>query len=81
MLNYMKYILFISLTVFLCSCGSDYSKITKKDSSLLFYATNQIKKEIVLNDSHQIIEIKNFDDKKLSTHWVADNVALQDSIE
>ena len=81
MLNYIKYILIISLTIFLCSCGSEYSEITKKDNSLIFYSSNQIKKEIILNDSHQIIEIKNFDDKKLSTHWVADNVELQDSIE
>ena len=77
----MKYILFVLISTFFYSCGSEYSEITKKDSSLLFYTANQIKKEIVLNDSHQIIEIKNFDDKKLSTHWVADNVVLQDSIE
>ena len=77
----MKYILFILISTFFYSCGSEYYEVTKKDSSLLFYTANQIKKEIVLNDLHQIIQIKNFDDKKLSTNWVVDNVVLQDSIE
>ena len=54
MLNYIKYISFIILAIFLCSCGSEYSKITKKDNSLLFHTSNQIKKEIILNDVYFI---------------------------
>ena len=65
MLNHMKYILFIILTVLFYSCGSEYSKITKKDNTLFFHTSNQIKKEIILNDSHQIIEIRTFNDGNL----------------
>ena len=81
MLNYIKYISFIILAIFLCSCGSEYSKITKKDNSLLFHASNQIKKEIILNDSHQIIEIRFFNDNNLSSQWVPNSLGLKDSIE
>ena len=81
MLNYMKYILFIILTVFFYSCGSEYSKITKKDNSLFFHASNQIKKEIILDDNHQIIEIRIFNDGNLSSQWIPSSVQLKDSIE
>jgi len=81
MLNYMKYILFIILTIFFCSCGSEYSKITKKDNSLFFYASNQIKKEIILDGNHQIIEIRIFNDGNLSSQWIPSSVQLKDSIE
>ena len=81
MLNYMKYILFICLAVFFYSCDSEYSKITKKDNSLFFYTANQIKKEIILNDSHQIIEIRFFDDGNLSSQWIPNRGELKDSID
>ena len=81
MLNYIKYILFIILVVFLCSCGSEYSKITKQDNTLLLYGSNQIKKEIILNSSHQIIEIKVFNNNNLTHQWISASLELKDSIE
>ena len=81
MFNYMKYILFIIISTFFYSCGSDYSEVTKKDNRLIFHGSNQIKKEIILNDAHQIVAIKNFDDTKLSTHWISNDMQLRDSIE
>jgi len=77
----MKYILFIILTVLFYSCGSEYSKITKKDNTLFFHTSNQIKKEIILNDSHQIIEIRTFNDSNLSSQWIPNKAELKDSIE
>ena len=81
MFNCMKYILFSMLATFFFSCGSEYSQIIKKDNSLIFYSSNQVIKEIILNDNHQIIEIKNFDDSNLISQWIPNDIELKDSIE
>ena len=93
MLNLMKYLLFIVVSIFFYSCGSEYSEI-KKDkinsfffgypaNTLDFYKSNQLSKRyIFLGDDKQIFEIHNFNDKKLSFRFLPDSyIELQDSIE
>ena len=77
----MKYILFIISAIFFYSCESEYSKITKRENYLVFHKFNQIKKEIILNNNNQIVEISNFNDGNLSTKWIPNNIELKDSIE
>ena len=77
----MRYILFIILAIFFYSCESEYSKITKRDNHLVFHKFNQIKKEIILNNDNQIVEINNFNDGNLSTKWISNDIELKDSIE
>ena len=81
MLNLIKYILFIILAACFYSCGSEYSKITKNNNSLFFHGSNQIKKEIILNDNNQIVEIKIFNDNNLYSQWIPNRIELKDSIE
>ena len=81
MLNNIRYILFASVLFFFYSCGSEYSKIIKNDNSLIFYQSGQIKKEIILNNKNQIIEIKNFNDGKIFSEWFANDLDLIDSVE
>jgi len=77
----MRYILFIILATFFYSCGSEYSKITTRDNYLVFHSAHQIKKEIILNNDNQIIEIRNFNDGNLSTKWIPNDMELKDSVE
>tara|TARA_B100000029_G_scaffold312991_1_gene305465 strand:+ start:14409 stop:15020 length:612 start_codon:yes stop_codon:yes gene_type:complete len=81
MIIFTRYITLSLLAILFYSCGSDYSHIAHKDNNLIFYQNGQKKKEIILNNSNQIIEIRNFDDSKLSSKWVSSSVSLKDSIE
>ena len=82
MLNLLKYLLFITLSTFFYSCGSEYSNVNKIDNKLFFYSTNnQLKKEIILNNANQIVGVNTFNDGKLHSKWISKTLVLQDSIE
>lgn len=79
--NLTKIILYSIISIFYMSCGFNSLDINKVDNSIEIYKNNNLIKKYALNDSHQILDIHNFDDGILSSHWQSNKFELKDSIE
>ena len=78
---YKQFILLSFISIFLHSCNSNVDSIQKSDNKITFYNSDQIIKEINLDDDGHILNINHYIDGRLDKTWLSEYQGLSDSLE